>query len=95
MYLLSVSIINTSVKSLIPLDRKSDDISTHIFVISGTPVTFKVESTVSSTSTTFCDTNSLRRDTEIFRGPATSCHPVIIYRDNPVRPSIELRTCLG
>lgn len=66
MYLLSVSIINTSVKSLIPVDRKSDDISTHKFVISGTPVTPKVESTVSSTSITFCDTNSLRRDTVIF-----------------------------
>ena len=52
-YISPKPIINTSVKSIIPLDRKFDDISIHKSAIPGTLFTPKVDSTLSSSSTTF------------------------------------------
>ena len=76
--------INASVKSIVPLDRKSDDISTHKSAIPGTLVTPRVDSIVPSTSTTFSNSNSLSRVTEISLTPAISCNLVTICSDNSI-----------
>ena len=73
--------INRSIKSIIPLDRSYDDISTHKSEILGIVVTPRADSTVPNTSKKFSDTNSLPCFTEISLVPATSSNLVTICSD--------------
>ena len=73
--------INRSIKSIIPLDPRYDDISTHKSEILGIVVTPRADSTVPNTSKKFSDTNSLPRFTEISLVPATTSNLVTICSD--------------